>query len=118
MNFIIKGKVIKGNNYGNKIGFPTLNLDRRNFLSFKNKPPFGVYSGVAILNKKKYKAGIIIGPLDKKKLPKIEAHLINFNKDIYGESVNLQINKFIRNFKIFKTEVALIAQIKKDLKKI
>ncbi len=115
--YTIKGKVIKGDGYGRKIGYPTINLDRKYFLRMKDKTPFGVYSGVVFLKNKKYKAGIIIGPLDKKSLPKIEAHLINFNKNIYGEKVTLEIHKFIRKFKEFKTEKELILQIKKDLKK-
>ena len=115
--YTIKGKVIKGDGYGRKIGYPTINLDRKYFLRMKEKIPFGVYSGVVSLKNKKYKAGIIIGPLDKKNLPKIEAHLIGFKRNIYGEKVTLEINKFIRKFKKFKTEKELIVQIKKDLKK-
>jgi FAD synthase len=117
MIYIIKGKVIKGDGYGKKIGYPTINLNRKSFLRMKEKPVFGVYVGKVILNKKIYKAGIIIGPLDKKNLPKIEAHLIGFKKDIYGREVTLEINKFIRKFKKFKTEKELIAQIKKDIEK-
>lgn len=117
MNYLIKGRVIKGDGYGKKIGYPTINLDRKYFLRMKEKPMFGVYSGQAFLKNEIYKAGIVFGPLDKRNLPKIEAHLIGLKKDIYGEKVILEINKFLRKFKKFKREVDLIAQIKKDLKK-
>ncbi len=117
MQFLIKGKVIKGDGYGRKIGYPTLNLDRRNFLKLKDKPKFGVYAGEVVLENKKYKSGIIIGPLDKKGLPKLEAHMIEFKGNAYGRSVVVEIEKFIRNFKKFKTEEDLIKQIQKDLKK-
>lgn len=125
MKYTIKGKVVKGNGYGNKIGFPTINLDRRSFVRMKNKPAiFGVYAGFVILNplmtsakQKRYRAGIVIGPLDKKNLPKIEAHILNFNKNIYGENVSLEINKFLRKFKKFANAQDLINQITKDLKK-
>lgn len=116
MKYIFSGKVIKGIGYGGKIGFPTINLDRRNFLKIGKKPAFGVYAGNAILNNKKYRAGIVIGPLDKKKLPKIEAHLLGYSGNAYGKRAILEVNKFIRKFKKFKTEKELIAQIKKDLK--
>ncbi len=118
MKYTITGKVIKGEGYGRKINFPTINLDRKHFSKMKEKPAFGVYAGQAFLSSKSYKAGIIIGPLDKKGLPKIEAHLIDFKGNLYGKKVTLEVGKFIRKFKKFKTEKELIAQIKKDLARI
>ncbi len=109
---------MKGDGYGRKIGFPTANLDRKNFVRMNKKPAFGVYAGFAFLESKKYKAGIVIGPLDKKRLPKIEAHLIGFEGNLYGKKITLGFGKFLRKFKKFKTEKELIAQIKKDLAKI
>jgi FAD synthase len=114
MQYTIKGKVIKGDGYGRKIGFPTVNLGSSNTEAL---PPYGIYSGIVNLSGKKYKAGIVIGPLNKKNLPKIEAHLIGYDGDAYGKQVSLQIKKFLRKYKKFKTEKELIAQIKKDLKK-
>lgn len=112
-NFIITGKVIKGDEYGRKLGFPTVNLDP------KNRTPEvlpmglveeGVYAGEAILEGKAYRAGIVIGPNGK-----IEAHLIGYNEDAYGKEVTLEIKKFLREFKKFDTEEELIIQIKKDI---
>ncbi len=117
MYYIIYGKVIKGNGYGKKIGYPTINITRRFFLKLKKKPNFGIYAGRVFLKKKLYKAGIIIGPKDKKGLPKIEAHLVGFEGNAHGEKAIFEVGKFIRKFKKFKNEKELIAQIKKDLKK-
>ena len=116
MNYVISGRVIRGEGYGKKIGYPTINIDRRNFLGLNKKIAFGIYSGVVVLNTKNYKAGIVIGPLDKKGLPKVEAHLIGYKGNAYGKKVLFKIGKFIRKFKKFKSEKELIAQIKKDLK--
>ncbi len=121
MNYIISGRVIKGDGYGKKISFPTINIDRRNFLRLKKKIAFGVYAGkVNLMSNTRcltYKAGIVIGPLDKKDLPKKEAHLIGYKGNAYGEKAVFEVRRFIREFKKFKNEKELIVQIGKDLKK-
>ena len=117
-NIVIKGKVIKGDGIGKKNGWPTINLDRRNFAKLKKKPGFGVYSGIVTILGKSYKAGIVIGPIDKKGLPKIEAHIIGFSKNVYGKPAILEIKKFLRKFKKFKIKEDLINQIVKDIKNI
>ena len=106
MQYKITGKVIKGDGYGRKIGFPTVNLDAQIEKLLKD----GVYSGVGILDGVIYKAGIVIGPN-----AKIEGHLIGYKGDAYGKEVTLEINKFIREYKNFNTEAELIEQIKKDI---
>jgi riboflavin kinase / FMN adenylyltransferase len=116
MQYKISGKVVRGDEYGRKIGFPTINLSRRK-LNTQALPVHGVYAGKVLLGKKKYRAGIIIGPADKRKLPKIEAHLKGFGGNVYGKVAIFEIKKFLRKFKKFKTEKELIRQIEKDLKR-
>ena len=84
-------------------------------MKLDKKPDFGIYYGIVTLSKKKYKAGIVIGPLDKKSLPKIEAHLIGFSGKAYGKKAAIEIKKFVRKFKRFKNTKTLISQIKKDM---
>ena len=112
MLYTISAEVIHGEGYGKKLGFPTVNLDvdeekQREF------PKDGVYGGIALLRGKEYMAAIVVGPNGK-----LEAHLIGFKDDAYGEYVTLKIEKFIREYKNFDTEEELINQIKKDLKQI
>lgn len=107
MRYTISGVVIKGDGYGRKIGFPTVNLENSHTEEF---PPHGVYAGIATLEGKEYKAGIVIGPGDR-----IEAHLVGYAGDAYGKKVILKINKFLREYKNFDTEEELIIQIKKDI---
>ena len=107
MNYIISGKVIRGDGYGKKLGFPTVNLETE-VIEF---PKAGVYAGTAILEGIEYRAGIVLGPNDK-----IEAHLIGYGGEAYGKEMTLEIKKFIREYKKFNTEEELIIQIKKDLK--
>lgn len=111
MKYTITGRVIKGEGYGRKIGFPTVNLDTKRD-KIKEFPKEGIYAGLGILEKKEYKAGIVIGPG-----VKIEAHLIGYSGNAYKKVITLEVKKFIREFQKFKTEEELIAQIKKDIKK-
>ena len=107
MNYIISGIVIKGDGYGRKLGFPTMNLQTET----KEIPPVGVYAGKAVLDNKSYLAGILINPTGK-----IEAHLINYSGDAYGKEVTLETDKFLREYKKFTTEKELITQIEEDIK--
>ena len=85
MQYTISGKVIRGDGYGRKIGFPTVNLQTND----KPLPEAGVYAGLGILEGKEYKAGIVIGPNDK-----IEAHFIDYTGDAYGKEVVLKLKNF------------------------
>src|SRR3989338_6339991 len=105
MSYIISGKVIKGDGYGQKLGFPTVNLETE----LKEFPPAGVYAGVAFVDGITYRAGIVVDPNDK-----IEAHLIDYSGNAYGKQVILTTQKFLREYKNFNTEKELINQIKKD----
>ena len=120
MSLIIEGKVLKGDGYGRKLGFPTANLDRKQFIKDKLDLPLGIYAGMAFLHHKNLirKAAIVIGPLDKKNQPKLEAHILGFSGRLYGKKLTLYPYKFLRPFEVFKTEKILVAQIKKDIKRV
>ena len=116
---ILSGKVIQGQRYGRTLGFPTANIDRRQYMKRKMHLPFGIYAGFVILpNNKRFKAGIVIGPLDNKNLPKLEAHLLNFTGNLYGTSITLELHRFIRKFKAYPTVELLKKQIQIDIQKI
>lgn len=128
----ISGRVVKGDGYGKILGFPTANLDRRQWSRLKTKPRLGVWAGTAVIKNsclegrqeklsasqqiKNYPAGVIIGPVEKTGLPKIEAHLIGFKGNLYGQKVELVLAKFLRAYKKFASVTLLKRQITKDLK--
>jgi len=136
MNIIISGKVIHGEHYGKKLGFPTANLDRREYSRKKMRIKLGVWIGKVVIipnseflmpnknqkskikNLKFYKAGIVISPLNKYQLPKIEAHLIGFKGNLYGKKLSLFLLKYLRPFKKFDNVKQLKAQIKKDIRAV
>lgn len=120
MEIKIYGIVMRGTQYGKQLGFPTANLDRKQFSRLIPRPKLGVYAGTAQKNKslKIYKAGIVIGPRDARALPKIEAHLIGFSGNLYGQRLELKLMKYLRPFQKYSGEMALKAQIKKDISKV
>ncbi|MHB8871200.1 MAG: riboflavin kinase [Candidatus Doudnabacteria bacterium] len=118
MVYFISGRVVKGDGYGRKIGFPTANIDRKEYLRKKMNIPFGVYAGLVSLENKVYKAGIVIGPKDHKGYPKLEAHLIGFKRDIYGKRLVFRIEKFLHKFKKYASEEDLKKGISKDTSRI
>lgn len=115
----VSGKVIHGEHLGVKLGFPTANLDRREYSRRKLKIRLGVYAGFAIFKLKakshKLKAGIVIGPIDSSGLPKIEAHLIGFKGNLYDRKLTLFLLKYLRPFRKFDNLRQLKATITKDI---
>ena len=79
---MIRGVVRRGRGYGRKIGYPTININK------KSKIKRGVYAGIVILGKKEYKAGIVIGE-------NAEAHLMGYRGNAYGKVAMFEIGKFI-----------------------
>lgn len=117
--YYVTGKVVKGDGYGRKLGFPTANLDVSPEVLPRGLQE-GVYAGTAsfMSNMSKvpfdtYRAGIVIGPDGK-----IEAYLAGFSGNLYGIEISLEIKKFLREYKKFDTEEELIEQIKKDVEKL
>ena len=114
----LSGLVVKGKKLGSKIGFPTANLRLNNDLYL---PKFGVYEISCIVNENLFKGILNIGitptVLNSKKL-KIEAHLFNFNENIYGKNITIQLKKFIREEIKFNSLDDLIKQINIDISSI
>ena len=113
----IRGKVIEGDGYGRKLGYPTVNLDRDDYQAQNLDLPFGIYAGLVEIvdTTQAYPAGIIIGPQDAWGLPKLEAHLIGFDGDLYGETVAFHIRDFIRAYKDYGSVSDLRTDIAKDI---
>ena len=114
-NWSIEGIVQKGRQIGKKIGFPTCNIDIKNYILAKP----GVYA-VKVLrkNNSKYIKGIAnLGyrPTFNQKKLLLEVHLFNFSGNLYNKYLSVEFLKFIRKEKKFKNVNQLRAQIKTDL---
>jgi len=114
--YIIMGTIIKGKQRGRQFGVPTANL---HIESEKLLPQTGVYFGYARYGDKKYKAVINIGknPTFNNQNISIEANILNFSKDIYGETLTICLQEKIRDEKKFDSIDELKEQIFKDIQK-
>ncbi len=114
-NWTIEGIVQKGRQVGKKIGFPTCNIDIKDYVLAKP----GVYA-VKVLrkNNSKYLKGIAnLGyrPTFNQKKILLEVHLFNFSGNLYNKLLTVEFLKFIRKEKKFNNVNKLRAQIKRDL---
>lgn len=113
--YSLTGKVVEGNKNGRKLGFPTCNL----YIEDTNKliPANGVYVALAIVSGKQLNAVVNIGNRPTFNLTGVvvEAHLLNFDADLYGEELKLEFIERLRDEQKFENLDALKVQIGKDI---
>lgn len=113
-NYSITGKIIEGARIGRQLGFPTANID---VPALKIIPP-GVFAVKLILDGETYNGVANAGyrpTIDKTKSHLIlEAHIFDFNKNIYGKTLKIEFLKRIRGEKKFGLPESLKKQIVED----
>lgn len=112
-NHKISGKVIRGDSRGNKIGFPTANINLKTFV----QPKYGVYAVKAYVLGKTYEAVANVGikPTFSGTKPLLEVNIFGLNKDIYCEKISIEFFHFLRDEKKFEGVEELKKQISKDV---
>jgi len=112
--YSLSGTVMRGQQLGAKIGFPTANIK----VSSPDKliPACGVYAAEAWHGEKKYKGMLNIGyrPTVNGKNLSVEVHIFNFSQNIYDQSLTVRFLHFLREEKKFPTLEALAEQLKID----
>ncbi len=114
-NWSIEGTVKKGRQIGKKIGFPTCNIDIKDYVLAQP----GVYA-VRVLRNNNLKslkgiANLGYRPTFNQKKILLEVHLFNFSGNLYNKQLSVNFLKFIRREKKFKNANELKSQIRKDL---
>ena len=113
-NVSIMGKVVRGDQRGRGLGFPTANIHPQNSVV----PPIGVYAVYVVIGCKRFKGMANVGrrPSFKKNNNNInvEVHIFDFKRSLYGKEITVEFVKKIRNEKVFKISEQLIAQLKRD----
>lgn len=113
--YAICGRVVEGDQLGRQLGFPTANVDAAGLML----PPNGVYSAVTKLKNHFYRVALNIGvrPTMAAASPqlRVEAHLLDFNGQLYGLELELELGAKIRDEMRFASPQELRAQIEGDV---
>ena len=115
--FMITGRVIHGRGLGTKWNYPTINIQLEE--KYKLIPKAGVYIVKTILNNMNVFGIMNIGfrPTVGGKHQTIEVHLLDYNADLYGANIQVQLFYRLRDEQKFSSVDKLITQIKQDEKK-
>jgi riboflavin kinase/FMN adenylyltransferase len=111
--YILRGEVVQGFQRGRTIGVPTANLRCTDQLI----PADGVYAGRCRVDGVSYPAAVSIGdmPTFKENVHQIEAHLLGFEGDIYGRTLDLELIDWLRDQVKYSSMEALKEQIGRDV---
>lgn len=113
----IRGTVVQGDRRGRKIGFPTANLDHIDVVV----PKAGVYGGLVRVREMTHPAAIHIGPnptFVQDGSVKVEAHLLDFQGDLYGSQLLLDFHFHVRDIARFDSAESLVKQLHRDVETV
>ena len=116
--YSLSGTVIKGDQRGSQIGFPTANMNVDNNIQI---PKNGVYKVNVYINEILYEGIMNIGhkpTVSEDTRLSLEVHIFDFNDDIYDADLTVYFKKFIRDEIKFSSIDELIQQISKDIEEI
>ena len=91
---IYKGIVQKGGEYGRRLGFPTANIP------LEDTDVSGIFAAMVTVEGKEYQAAVYADQRNKV----LEAHLIDFDGDLYGKELEIKLLEKIREDKRFESE--------------
>jgi riboflavin kinase/FMN adenylyltransferase len=111
-DYSIKGRVVRGRDMGREIGYPTANLKVTSELI----PKRGVYASYVTVNKARHPGVVNIGtaPTVGGKKISVEAHILDFERKIYGKKIEVSFVRRLRDEKKFGSKEELSRQIRKD----
>jgi len=118
-DYPIIGKVVEGAKRGQTLGFPTANLE----ISDELYPKSGVYAVEVEWRQQRFSGLANVGSnptffpeqSEKRKSVSLEVYILSFNWNIYGEEIQVNFKRRIRDEVRFETSSLLIEQIKKDI---
>ena len=113
-NYPLGGNVVLGKQLGRTIGYPTANISIAE--SYKLIPKIGVYAVTAVINSKKHCGMMNIGfnPTVAGTELTVEVNFFDFDQDIYGDFIQIEIHQRIRDEQKFESLNELKDQLQKD----
>jgi riboflavin kinase/FMN adenylyltransferase len=110
--YTLRGTIVEGKKRGRTIGFPTANLETPQLL-----PAPGVYAGRATVGGVSHRAAISVGtnPTFNGKGTTVEAFLLDFSGDLYGETMDLEFTRYLREMLPFGGSGPLVRQMERDV---
>lgn len=112
--FFFSGRVIYGDQLGRKLGYPTANLQYTD--PDKIRLGQGVFAVYATVNGDRKKGMMSIGvrPTLTNSDERVEVNIFDFNKEIYGETIEVEVRAFLRGQEKYESLDELVAQLHKD----
>ncbi len=116
--YALCGRIVAGDQLGRQLGFPTANLDTTGL----NLPPNGVYAGLASVAQVLYRVALNIGHRPTLNTPvpalRVEAHLLDFQGNLYGQELEIEVGDRLRGEQKFASAVQLQEQIARDVQSV
>ena len=112
--FAIEGVVVHGDQLGRTIGFPTANISLEDYV----RPAFGIYAARTRLADGREVPGVgyvgrrptVVDGVDER----LEVHLFDFDEDLYGQTLEVELTDLVRGDRKFDSLDAMIAQMRVD----
>jgi riboflavin kinase/FMN adenylyltransferase len=110
----VEGVIVRGDQRGRQLGFPTANFLLGTYTAV---PADGVYAGWVIRGDERLPAAASVGtnPTFSGEDRRVEAHILDFDGDLYGERLGLELVANLRGQVKYDGIEPLIAQIKEDV---
>jgi len=112
--YSLRSSIVRGEGRGRELGFPTANLEKP--APGKLLPPAGVYAVRASLRSEIREGLLHLGPRPTfpGSSPSIELHLLDFTREIYGETIRVEFLTRLREVREFPSVDELVAQMHRD----
>ena len=112
-DYAIEGTVERGDARGRKLGYQTANLDVGDY----QRPKYGIYAVRVTLDDGSEHPGVAslgVRPTFDPPQERLEAHLFDFDRDLYGQRIEVALHAYIRDEKKFDSADALVEEMRKD----